>query len=100
MCSSRDGDEEHRATGMLVERKNPECDAALFGSQHNKEDEWQRSHDEQYKRSIICMLDMLNTDGLLEAMQQVLAVTRQAEFCKQASKPKTKEDNEWQEKGQ
>lgn len=56
--------------------------------------------DAQYRRSIIYMLDRLNTEGLLEAMHQVLTLTRQAEFCKQTSNQKTKEDTEWQEKEQ
>ena len=56
--------------------------------------------DAQYKRSIIYMLDRLNTEGLLEAMHQVLTLTRQAEFSKHTSNQKIKEDTEWQEKGQ
>jgi len=59
-----------------------------------------QNDDAQYKSTILLMLDRLNTDGLLEAMHQVLTLTRQAEFCKQTSNQKTKEDTEWQEKGQ
>lgn len=68
------------------------------GTDHGEDDA--PACDAQYKRSIIFMLDRLNTDGLLEAMHQVLTLTRQAEFCKQTSNQKTKEDTEWQEKGQ
>ena len=72
----------------------------LRGKKQKGKEDCDPACDAQYRRSIIYMLDRLNTEGLLEAMYQVLTLTRQAEFCKQTSNQKTKEGTEWQEKGQ
>lgn len=40
----------------------------------------------QYRKSILLMLDRLNTEGLLEAMHQVLTLTRKPEFRKEECK--------------
>ena len=49
-----------------------------------------------YKQTVITVLDRLNIDGLLEAMHLVVALARNPDLCIKI----TKEDTEWQEKGQ
>ena len=71
-----------------VIRPSAQTDASNLPAlpQHESED------DVQYKKSILLMLNRLNTDGLLEAMHQVAAIARDPNLCR----GNIKEDTLWQ----
>ena len=71
-----------------VIRPSAQTDASNLPAlpQHESED------DMQYKKSILLMLNRLNTEGLLEAMHQVAAIARDPNLCR----GNTKGDTIWQ----